>query len=421
MPRLTKWEKIYVVIAICLAAGVRLSGTDEGDVVVFGQFDLFGLLTQIFDYAFLTFFCFLHRQTLLSNLRYLLAPMLLVSLAVISSVWSIIPFWSLRRGISFLLITLFGYYIGAMLNPAALYRLYVRTIGLMVALSVLVVVLLPMYGISHGAHAGAWRGAFYHKNRAGEMMALALITFAFAAPADMSRLRRWGIAAVAVVLLYESHAGTALAAVPIVMAAQMAWHFMMMRRKAIVGFTLTGYPLVALTIGIIAAYSATLLKILGKDATFSGRDRLWSGVLDAIRLRPFLGYGFLAFWLPQGGKTVIIREKTAFVTLHAHNGFLNLILQVGFIGLALFVVFLASVMLVTIREGRRTRSVQTRWFFSFVVLILIANLTESQTVESEFVWLSLVAFYTSLSIQRANGLVKVERLIEMDEESLVPV
>lgn len=415
MSRLTKWEKIYVIIIICLAAGVRLSNTDEGDVVVFNQFDLFGLVTQIFEYGLLAFFCYLHRRTILQHLRHLRGPLPLALLAVVSTAWSIVPSWSLRRGIALVVITVLGYYMGAMLDPAALCRLYVRAIGLMVVLSVLVIVLLPKYGISHGVHAGDWRGAFYHKNRAGEMMALAFITFAVATPADVSRLARWAVAAVALALLYKSHAGTAVAAVIIVVAAQAVWRCLMMRRKVIIGVTLAGYPLVALAFGLIIKYSNSLFKLLGKDATFSGRDRLWAGVLDAIRLRPILGYGYLTFWLEQGGRTILVREKTTFVTIHAHNGFLNLMLHLGIVGLVLFLVFLVSTMWVTITEGRRTNSVQTRWFFSFMVLILVANLTESQILESPLIWQTLIAFYTSFSIQRAHRFDEAEAVIEMDQ------
>jgi uncharacterized membrane protein YhaH (DUF805 family) len=76
--------------------------------------------------------------------------------------------------------------------------------------------------------------------------------------------------------------------------------------------------------------------------------------------------------------------------------------HVGIIGLVLYLILFASICVLTIREGRRTRGTEVRWFFSFLVFFLFVNLAESQIVESQLVWITLIAFYTSLSIQRAN-------------------
>lgn len=401
-----KWDKICFIIFICLSAGVRLSSYDEGDAVVIGGFDLFGFVTQIFEYGLLLYCCYVYRRILLPYVRYLRFAMPVVLMVLASTMWSVLPAFTFRRGVTLLLVSLLGYCMGVFFDPAELCELYVRSMRAVVFLSLFVLAFLRKFGISHGAHAGAWRGAFYHKNRAGEMMALAFITFALVVPARLPPVQRWGLAAITLVLLYKTQASTPIIAIAIVIAAQALWNLLLMRRKAIVGLVLAGYPLVLLAAGMFVIYSKSFFKLFGKDATFSGRDRLWSGVIDAIKLRPLLGYGYEAFWLEQGGQTTLTREKTSFVTVHAHNGFLNTLLHVGAVGLILFLIFLISTLWITVREGRRTHSVQTRWFFSFIVLFGVANLTESQILESPLLLITMIAFYTSFSIQRAESFAK---------------
>ena len=41
-----------------------------------------------------------------------------------------------------------------------------------------------------------------------------------------------------------------------------------------------------------------MLTALGRSATLTGRTRIWQMSLDNIAQRPWLGYGFGAFWRP---------------------------------------------------------------------------------------------------------------------------
>jgi O-antigen ligase len=73
---------------------------------------------------------------------------------------------------------------------------------------------------------------------------------------------------------------------------------------------------------------------------------LWAEVVDNIRERPWLGYGF-----GRGMLRSSLREELKEAQLwHAHNIFLDTALQVGLVGVVLLLVLLAA----TLREGWRT-------------------------------------------------------------------
>ncbi len=410
--RLKKFRTFYLVASLCWFAGVKLIAFDEGDVGIRQDFDLQGSLFEIAIFGLLIFYCVLHRRLLLSHLRQLWRPFPVLLITVLSTLWSVDPALTFRRSIVFLSGTLFAYYIGVTFTPAQLLDLYRKALLFTVFASIVVIVLLPSYGISHGAHGGDWRGAVYHKNRFGELMALALMTLVIAPGERLRGARRWVIAVVTLGLLYKSHSSTAVSSLGVVLLVQGIWPIVRLRRKALIGVLAVGYPLVAVAIGLVISYSASLFLLLGKDRTFSGRDRLWAGIIDAIRVRPLLGYGYLTFWHQQAGGLAVIAERTNFVPPQGHEGYLDVMLHVGMVGLGLFLIYFLGSMWLALREARRTDSPEARWFFSILVFMSILNLTESQILEPFFfLWITLTAFTISSVMARAG------RYREVDEET----
>ena len=57
------------------------------------------------------------------------------------------------------------------------------------------------------------------------------------------------------------------------------------------------FTLNALTVGsVFDDRLAEVLKLLPVDTTFTGRTDIWEIAISSLTLRPFLGYGFAAFW-----------------------------------------------------------------------------------------------------------------------------
>lgn len=106
-------------------------------------------------------------------------------------------------------------------------------------------------------------------------------------------------------------------------------------------------PLAFLLFGgdiVEAARSAVLLG-RGEDTspeTLTGRVPLWGHLIEVYASdRPFLGYGYGAFWTAE--RLLDVSEYFAWPIYYSHSGYIEVLLDLGLVGLVLFVaiVFLA--------------------------------------------------------------------------------
>jgi O-antigen ligase len=103
--------------------------------------------------------------------------------------------------------------------------------------------------------------------------------------------------------------------------------------------TAVSVPLVicVLTIGSVAsdAIYAVVEKMMS-DPTFTGRNDIWEFALDHIAQRPFVGFGYQAFWgTSELVNSWIWTESWGYRASDAHNGYLNIAVTTGLVGLAL--------------------------------------------------------------------------------------
>ena len=82
-----------------------------------------------------------------------------------------------------------------------------------------------------------------------------------------------------------------------------------------------------------------LLNSFNRDETLTGRIPLWAGVLEMIAQKPWLGYGYGAFWTGNG-PSAIVWLIAGWKAPHAHNNLLDIWLQVGLLGLVPFLISL---------------------------------------------------------------------------------
>lgn len=129
--------------------------------------------------------------------------------------------------------------------------------------------------------------------------------------------------------------------------------------------------------------------ITGKNF-FSGRQIIWSILIDAVIHRPWFGYG--------SGTTP---SDVSWISLSAHNWYLQTALQVGFIGLVVFVALFYSIWLLLWR-GRNDNIV--RLAASFMIGILVhqmfeVSLTQNNMGTALLQWLIIsIACSRSISI-----------------------
>jgi len=183
--------------------------------------------------------------------------------------------------------------------------------------------------------AGDWRGAFGHKNVAAAVMAMLLFVAIYVMRGGAPVLGA-SVGLLALVFLLNSVGKTSSALILVVLALTSLTG--VIRSFWLRAAILYAPLLILIMAGVGAVMSdqlANIAKMLPLDTSFTGRTDIWTFAVQALLLRPWIGYGFAAFWgsgsirdLPQG-------MEWAEYASHGHNGYLDTALSIGLPGLAL--------------------------------------------------------------------------------------
>jgi O-antigen ligase len=80
----------------------------------------------------------------------------------------------------------------------------------------------------------------------------------------------------------------------------------------------------------------SILELIGKDPTLTGRTEIWAFVINDIWMKPLFGWGYFGFWHLTNPAAREVSDAVGWVVPEAHNGLLELLLNVGIVGTALF-------------------------------------------------------------------------------------
>jgi O-antigen ligase len=145
------------------------------------------------------------------------------------------------------------------------------------------------------------------------------------------------------------------------------------------------------------------LTLLGKDATLTGRTRIWAGVMRQIRLRPVLGYGYGAVWneTSNWGPLAKITKEAGFVAHHAHNSWLEQWLGMGLLGLWAWAGYYCTTI------GRGIWAVFTSrgalLAFPFLMVYSLISLSESvAVVYNDLRWVLFVCLAARLALPQSG-------------------
>ena len=93
----------------------------------------------------------------------------------------------------------------------------------------------------------------------------------------------------------------------------------------------------------------TLLELIGKDPTLTGRTEVWAYVIQDIWMKPFLGWGYYVFWQETNPYAAEISAAVRWTVPNAHNGLLEFLLDIGALGTALFAFILIRTIVLAVR------------------------------------------------------------------------
>ena len=315
--------------------------------------------------------------SLLNRNRYVAA---LVVLATASILWSQDPAASLQKVIYLLVTTCFGLYLVERFSPRQLMQVVMITGAIAIIGSLFLAVALPHYGIFTGRaeESSGWQGIYSHKNTLG-LMTMYFLAPALFLPVNGTREKFWRFlyigSSIFLVAMSRSRGAWIMTASLLAFALIVTVGSRLKPAERAAAYWALGVVLVVLA-ATVWALLPVILGALHKDMTLTGRTTIWSVLLTSFVKRPWLGYGYAAFWVGTKGESA-----NAIYALHwprlgyAENGVLELALELGTVGLGLY--FLAYLQcyrrlkcLLSWSNGRA----ELFWYGSTLFLAAITNI-----------------------------------------------
>jgi exopolysaccharide production protein ExoQ len=251
---------------------------------------------------------------------------------------------------------------------------------------------------------GAWFGIYIQKNTLGRMMVFSGLIFFFLERVEPER--RWlartciGLAFLLILLSKSQTALVVFSVMCLVLYAMLAF-----RRSTRRGITVVCLLSLATMVAIYWAVThvETTTQGLDRSVSLSGRLTLWILSIAMALQRPWLGYGYCAFWEGADGPSVHIWRALKWPAPHAHNGFLDTWLDLGLVGLTFFLISFA----VYVRRGVRSFMKcwpDSAWPLAYLGFIFLYNFTESTLlVRDTLFWALYSATAFSLFAQSERG------------------
>lgn len=333
-------------------------------------------------------------QLFLREWRFLLLP----ALAIMSSAWSDTIGLTARRSSALFATTFAGFYF-------ALRYSFSEQIKILTSVCKIAVVLSYLFGILGIGTAvdeldDAWYGIYTQRNSLGLIMVLSVLVFILWSriePREKWSARLW--AAGSLLLLFLSGSMTAELGICVVMCLHAVLLFVKSRPRSalvviLVAAFVAGY-------GVLWAWtnSGPFFEAIDRDATLTGRTVIWGAALAQGMERPWLGYGYEAFWMGNSIAAEEIRKIARWEVPGAHNGFIELWLDLGVAGLAFFLFGFASYVRRSLRVFLQVPGPDSAWPILFLALIVLVNLTQSVLVTPNFIfWIVYVVIFFRISL-----------------------
>ena len=323
---------------------------------------------------------------------------LLVAVAALSTLWSDSPDVTFRRSVALAGTNLFAVYLAVRFGRQGLMRMLVAVLAVSAGLSLILPLVAPDLGLDL-IRDDAWRGIYTTRNELARwMVLLAMVCLAWIAMERRARLIHVSLLCVAIGLMLQSQSKGAL--VVLTGLAVVLGLLLVLRRDrhlAVVG--MSGF--IALLGGAsmwVIGHPTEAADLLGRDTTLTGRSLLWQVVWGYIGDRPWLGYGFNAFWLGPDSPGAYVRWLTNIDAPHAHTGVLDLWLGLGLVGVLIVGFALLSSAVRAIRVAGRANSAADLLPALFLAFLVCENIIESSLVTpNALLWILFVGLSAGLT------------------------
>ncbi|MGF1457810.1 MAG: O-antigen ligase family protein [Leptolyngbyaceae cyanobacterium] len=387
--RFERLERIFLIFYLIVYSGgilvlILSGGASEGDGTDSSNNENYGIITLFFLVNYLAtsgLFLLKWREVqkriipaIFGNyfywIFYLMIPL--------SIIWSDRPSETESAAIAMTGTMMFALYLATRFSAEDRLKLFVQFFGTVIVLSILMVILMPSYGLETAKHAGAIRGIYGHKNIFGPTMTFSCVTFLIYLKSSFSHKKfAWAGLVLSCFLLVGSRSSSSLLYTCMLFSLVLFFETFRWDRQK---FILSTIFFVAAAF-FVAVWGYTIfefvLGLLGKDTTLTGRTEIWPVIIDKIEQRPWLGYGFNGFWHGKYGESLYVEFALRWKVPNSHNGFLDLTLTMGLVGISLVALAAWSSFI----KGLATIWESFRWEYVWPVVMIcnigLINMSES--------------------------------------------
>jgi O-antigen ligase len=397
-------ERIFVCITLLLYTG--------GIAPFIADTNPLYPITQFLPYLALTITLFLiaaRRQRVFSIAVRDPLLWLVILINGVSFLWSDYPSETLEKVMPLLRVSVFGMYLAGCYTLRQQLKIFTVVFGMAGCLSLITSILLPQYsvvgygyisGMEDVVHNGAWRGIFVHRTALASMAACSTLLFCLALLQQSRYL--WlllsGLILFIGLILQSSAKGALLVLIVTVMLIPI-YQALRLSENLIIPLLAVLCLAIGTVVIIFIANLEPILTGLGKDITISGRTEFWPHLIDKIRERPWLGYGYHTFWVNgwKGEAADIWRYlKYGFEPPHAHNAVLEILLNTGLIGLIISGLHYVLTTIRALMWVRQIRTVEGLIPLIYLTFTFLINLTESYFLLGDIFWLLYISFALSM-------------------------
>jgi O-antigen ligase len=324
-----------------------------------------------------------------------------VAVCSASIAWSQDMEVSARKVLSLLMSCVFGAYMAVRFPVRTQLKITLAACAILAVLSVAFVIVEPRYALDHAQHLGAWQGVFSGKNGCAMVMAIGFAaTLVYRPRTLVERCFRVVLLPLFGAIICLSQSSGALVVLAVVWLALQ----MLQQLKRYEKNSRSLMACLCCCIGGLLALAVieslpSILKILHRDSTLTGRTDIWRAVFISIIKHPFLGYGFGAFWLGLKGESARVVIAVKWLLPNAHNGFLDVWLAVGAVGLACLFYAIGKALWHLWDELAQPGGDGDLWLAAIVILVLAYNMDESVLVSApNLIWTLFVSAICGLQL-----------------------
>lgn len=330
---------------------------------------------------------------------------ILITLALVSAVWSYAPSNTVERAIPLMITSGFAITLAGVLSLRSLILLFAIVAALSMFGSQFAIFTMPgARGIPPWENT--WNGVFNHKNALGEASVLAMVFTASAVSITTGRVKYFFIATLLMAAFLMIASESRSSQLVVFLATGAFFARLAMKRLTLV-WAVFFLMFLGSLIGTVYFLMSTgtldpVFEAVERKPTLSGRIPLWSLVLPYIGEEFWIGYGYRGFWDQSSNRVIKITNDLGlgFTPFYSHSGLIETWLHLGIVGVLLIVAAIIRAFRASFAAMLQLKD-QKLVVAGFLVIIayLLSNITEGSILSrTSLSWMSFVAISTKLCL-----------------------